>query len=107
MATSVGMNKIAAELGSEFVVALGDNFYESGISTDENSERFQETWENVYTGKFLQTPWYIVAGNHGKNSLFYSFYSKIVTSFNRRINIHTYNILFLKPRSQRQCNSSN
>lgn len=66
MATSVGMNKIASELGSEFVVALGDNFYEAGISTDENSERFQQTWEDVYTGKFLQTPWYVTAGNHGK-----------------------------------------
>lgn len=80
MATSVGMNKIAAELGSEFVVALGDNFYESGISTDENSERFQETWENVYTGKFLQTPWYIVAGNHGKN---FHFFSTFISSLNR------------------------
>ena len=29
--------------------------------------RFKKTFEDVYTGPSLQTPWYVVAGNHGKS----------------------------------------
>lgn len=62
--TAVGMGNVASTIASSFVVALGDNFYFSGIEGDENSERFEKTWKDVYTASSLQTPWYIIAGNH-------------------------------------------
>jgi len=65
-ASVTGMNKVASAIKSQFVLALGDNFYSSGIPTKSSSSdpRFQTTFENVYTGDALQTPWYVVAGNH-------------------------------------------
>jgi hypothetical protein len=58
------MAKVAHALDSKFVVALGDNFYGSGIHGNAHNPRFRETFEDVYTDKALQTPWYIIAGNH-------------------------------------------
>ena len=46
------------------VLALGDNFYDSGVPTNEHDARFQETFEKVYTASSLMTPWYLVGGNH-------------------------------------------
>lgn len=43
----------------------GDNFYSKGITADEYSNRFQTTFESVYKGDNLQTPWYVILGNHG------------------------------------------
>jgi len=60
----VGMPLIASQLDAKFVLALGDNFYGSGIHGDENDARFHETFEDVYSNKSLQIPFYVVAGNH-------------------------------------------
>ena len=38
------MGKTAAALGSSFTVALGDNFYDTGV-TSAHDPRFQETFE--------------------------------------------------------------
>lgn len=65
VAAAAGMDVIAKSIGSEFVVALGDNFYSNGIPTDENDPRFTQTFDSVYKGAYLQTPWYVTAGNHG------------------------------------------
>ena len=46
-----------------FIVALGDNFYNSGVK-DVHDKRFSQTFEKVYTKKFHYVPWYFVAGNH-------------------------------------------
>ena len=62
-ATAKGMGKVAEMIDAEFVVALGDNFYFSGIK-DSHSERFQQTFQDVYTAESLQKPWYAIAGNH-------------------------------------------
>jgi tartrate-resistant acid phosphatase type 5 len=53
----------------QFVVAVGDNFYNDGIdlstSTSTNpSKRFKHTFEDVYTAASLQVPWHVIAGNH-------------------------------------------
>ncbi|XP_030592994.1 tartrate-resistant acid phosphatase type 5a isoform X1 [Archocentrus centrarchus] len=62
-ATAREMSKIADQMGADFVLALGDNFYYTGVNTVD-SPRFQETFESVYTEKSLQIPWYVIAGNH-------------------------------------------
>ena len=62
--TSVGMATIAAEVDSQFIIALGDNFYSYGITTNVEDARFAQTWHSIYTEASLQTPWYVCAGNH-------------------------------------------
>ncbi|XP_013379880.1 tartrate-resistant acid phosphatase type 5 [Lingula anatina] len=57
------MGQTAAKYQTKFTLALGDNFYYDGVKHVDDA-RFHETFENVYTDKALQTPWYIVAGNH-------------------------------------------
>lgn len=63
LASVVGMDKIAQQLNSQFVIAVGDNMYHDGV-TNEYDPRFQESFEDVYTPASLQTPWYPVIGNH-------------------------------------------
>ncbi|XP_077981556.1 tartrate-resistant acid phosphatase type 5-like [Glandiceps talaboti] len=63
VAVASTMGKIADNHGSQFTIALGDNFYETGVK-DVNDKRFQETFENVFTASSLQQPWYVCAGNH-------------------------------------------
>ena len=46
VATSVGMGKVASAIKSDFVVALGDNFYSDGV-TSHTSARFKDTWEGI------------------------------------------------------------
>ena len=59
METADGMAKVASEHESEFVLALGDNFYYAGLKgdADEASMRFQETFEKVYSHDELMVPW--------------------------------------------------
>lgn len=59
------MEKVAEETGSlDFVVLLGDNFYNDGIqSTDDRQWNWK--FENMYSGTKLATiPFYAVLGNH-------------------------------------------
>jgi hypothetical protein len=69
VATAAGMGKVGAAVGSQFALALGDNFYFNGISTDEHDPRFQTTFENVFTADSLKADDYfrVVAGNHDHN----------------------------------------
>eukprot|EP01060_Flectonema_neradi_P029582 TRINITY_DN411_c1_g2_i1.p1 TRINITY_DN411_c1_g2~~TRINITY_DN411_c1_g2_i1.p1 ORF type:complete len:350 (+),score=72.63 TRINITY_DN411_c1_g2_i1:57-1052(+) len=60
-----GMGAVASQHGdTQFVLALGDNFYSAGISGDDHCTRFETTFEDVFTHPSLQVPWYVVAGNH-------------------------------------------
>uniref|UniRef100_A0A8C7WYK8 Tartrate-resistant acid phosphatase type 5 n=1 Tax=Oryzias sinensis TaxID=183150 RepID=A0A8C7WYK8_9TELE len=61
--TAREMSKVAEQMGADFVLALGDNFYFKGVNSVD-SPRFQETFESVYTAKSLRVPWYVIAGNH-------------------------------------------
>eukprot|EP01042_Synura_sphagnicola_P018972 gene18972-23999_t len=57
------METTAAEFGTHFIVSVGDNFYDDGVkSTADPQWRF--SFEDVYTGPHLQTPWYVALGNH-------------------------------------------
>ncbi|XP_030852636.1 tartrate-resistant acid phosphatase type 5 [Strongylocentrotus purpuratus] len=55
--------KVADNFKADFIVELGDNFYENGVK-DVHDPRFRQTFEDVYTAESLQVPWYIVPGNH-------------------------------------------
>ena len=57
VAGAAGMNAVARNISSQFVVALGDNFYHYGINTTCESPRFSQSWDDVYNGEALQTDW--------------------------------------------------
>ena len=60
-----GMDAAAAQLGKpRFVMAVGDNFYGTGIQGSEYSPRFKSTFEDAFPEASLQVPWYAIAGNH-------------------------------------------
>jgi len=47
----------------DFVLALGDNFYENGVSSVTDSN-WQQAFENVYTSSSMQKRWMVIVGNH-------------------------------------------
>ena len=55
---------MAARGSPEFVLAVGDNFYEYGLEPSSYVDRFQETFETVFTAKTLDVPFYALCGNH-------------------------------------------
>ena len=64
-AGAAGMAKVADDLGGiDFIISVGDHFYEGGIEGDAHNKRFKQTFEDVYHQPELQCPWYVVAGNH-------------------------------------------
>ena len=60
---AVQMGKAATELGSRFVMSVGDNFYENGVQSASDPQ-WQSSFEQVYTDPALQIPWYVALGNH-------------------------------------------
>lgn len=59
------MANVADQLNSQFVLLLGDNFYNNGVSSSTTAMRFQSTFENCFTeSAFDQMPFFAVAGNH-------------------------------------------
>lgn len=61
--TAKQMARTAEEKESKYVIALGDNFYFSGVR-DEFDDRFDETYRHVFNETALQVPWFVIAGNH-------------------------------------------
>lgn len=57
------MGRAATEIGSQFVAALGDNFYERGVTSAQDPQ-WRSSFEDVYTAPSLQIPWYAILGNH-------------------------------------------
>ncbi|KAG6676013.1 hypothetical protein I3843_15G127300 [Carya illinoinensis] len=57
------MGRIGEKLDINFVVSTGDNFYDNGL-TSEQDTAFEESFTKVYTANSLQKPWYSVLGNH-------------------------------------------
>ncbi|MBL9216841.1 MAG: metallophosphoesterase [Opitutaceae bacterium] len=57
------MGRTAAAERSQFVVALGDNFYNDGVPSVE-ARQWRSSFEDVYTAASLQIPWYVLLGNH-------------------------------------------
>ena len=57
------MGMLSSNFDTQFVLALGDNFYYDGVKSVDDP-RFNTTFEHVFTADSLQVPWYVVAGNH-------------------------------------------
>lgn len=57
------MGRVGRQLKINFVVSVGDNFYQAGLKGP-NDPKFQNSFSKVYTARSLQTPWYSVLGNH-------------------------------------------
>src|SRR5687767_4349298 len=57
---------VCAELGCDFAMLLGDNFYDVGVTAVDDPQ-FATKFENVYNG--LDMPFYIVLGNHDYGTL--------------------------------------
>merc|ERR1719313_436700 len=53
--TAQGMGKVAETLSATQGLALGDNFYDSGV-TSVDSPRFQKTFEDVFVADSLKDP---------------------------------------------------
>jgi len=56
----------AAVIKPAFIISMGDNFYEDGI-TSLDDPQWKSKFENVYNAKSLMVPWYIILGNHDWN----------------------------------------
>ncbi len=46
-----------------FIISTGDNIYNSGV-TSVNDPQWKTKFEDIYAGKGLELPWYVVLGNH-------------------------------------------
>ena len=57
------MAKVATTLDAAFVVSVGDNFYEDGV-TGVDDPKWRTSFEDVYSAPSLQVPWYVALGNH-------------------------------------------
>ncbi len=64
---AVQMGKTAAEVKAQFVIATGDNFYPSGVISQQDP-LFRYSFEDIYTAFPLQVDWYPILGNHDYKS---------------------------------------
>ncbi len=60
---ALAMEQAAKDIGSRFVLSLGDNFYPDGVASLLDTH-WKASFEDVYDGPHLQTPWYVALGNH-------------------------------------------
>lgn len=63
------MGNLSSEDPPQFVIALGDNFYDDGVSSV-NDTLWNSLWKDIYIKNFtgLNIPWYGVLGNHDYGS---------------------------------------
>ncbi|UZR98400.1 purple acid phosphatase family protein [Chondrinema litorale] len=61
------MGITAAEIGADFIISTGDNFYPSGVIS-EFDPLWRTSFEDIYTAFALQWDWYPVLGNHDYKS---------------------------------------
>jgi tartrate-resistant acid phosphatase type 5 len=63
--SAVAMGQFSKQKPVDFVLLLGDNYYDDGIPGDATSFRFKDTFEDVFTAPTLQDmPYFAVLGNH-------------------------------------------
>ena len=57
------MARAAKDISAQFVISVGDNFYNEGVASVTDSQ-WQTSFENVYHDSALQIPWQVILGNH-------------------------------------------
>ncbi|KAL1201114.1 Purple acid phosphatase 7 [Cardamine amara subsp. amara] len=57
------MGIVGEKLDIDFVISVGDNFYEDGLK-GETDPSFEASFSHIYTHPSLQKQWYAVLGNH-------------------------------------------
>jgi tartrate-resistant acid phosphatase type 5 len=63
MDVAAQMAVAAKDIDAKFIISVGDNFYEDGVSSV-NDPQWQSSFEKVYSAPSLQVPWYVALGNH-------------------------------------------
>jgi hypothetical protein len=53
----------SVEAKSQFVMAIGDNFYMRGVESV-HDPKWKTVFENEYTHEIFQSRWYVIVGNH-------------------------------------------
>jgi tartrate-resistant acid phosphatase type 5 len=61
------MNKSGEVIEPDFIISTGDNFYPDGVASIHDPQ-WKYSFEDVYTGYYLNCPWYVVLGNHDYRS---------------------------------------
>ncbi|HZV12442.1 MAG TPA: tartrate-resistant acid phosphatase type 5 family protein, partial [Candidatus Kapabacteria bacterium] len=61
------MAEKAQKDGAQFAVVLGDNFYPKGVESVTDPQ-WKTKYEDIYTQKSLQIPFYVATGNHDEVS---------------------------------------
>jgi tartrate-resistant acid phosphatase type 5 len=64
---AVQMGKTAAAMVASFIISTGDNFYPSGVISEQDP-LFKYSFEDIYTAFSLQWDWYVTLGNHDYKS---------------------------------------
>ena len=57
------MGAVADILDLDFTIAVGDNFYPSGVQSTKDYQ-WISSFESIYTHHSLHNPWYVALGNH-------------------------------------------
>lgn len=57
------MNTTAINENVDFIISTGDNFYETGVKSMQDSQ-WKTSFEDIYIGNALQKEWFVVLGNH-------------------------------------------
>merc|ERR1719453_1406969 len=65
--TAYEMSTWAWVVNAQFVIALGDNFYDDGV-TSTHDELWDTAFHDIYSSKPLHVPWFAVLGNHDYHS---------------------------------------
>jgi 3',5'-cyclic AMP phosphodiesterase CpdA len=61
--TAEYMAAYATKYPLDFIVSVGDNFYDNGV-TGVDDLHWTHSFENVYRDSSLFAPWYVILGNH-------------------------------------------
>jgi 3',5'-cyclic AMP phosphodiesterase CpdA len=61
--TAEYMAAYASKYPLDFIVSVGDNFYDNGV-TGVDDLHWTHSFENVYRDSSLFAPWYVILGNH-------------------------------------------
>eukprot|EP00743_Colponemidia_sp_Colp-15_P000964 GILK01001063.1.p1 GENE.GILK01001063.1~~GILK01001063.1.p1 ORF type:complete len:372 (-),score=48.49 GILK01001063.1:188-1303(-) len=82
-AVAGAMGKYCDDKECEFIVTVGDNFYDGGVETVHNVQ-FNSSFEHVYTADSLYVPWYPILGNHDHKWARYSYQLEYTTFTNAK-----------------------